>query len=88
MAEQSLTVIPDVSSSQNPKTLSFPQADFSVAMRVDGRVRDSALVDFSLALLKWSLIRDPFCDPLALLTTVFHRFCCACRVLYVIETAL
>jgi hypothetical protein len=32
--------------------------------------------------------RDPFCDPLGLLTTAFHRFCCARRVLYVIETTL
>ena len=28
------------------------------------------------------------CDPLALPTTVFHRFYCARRVLYVIETTL
>jgi hypothetical protein len=47
-AEESLNVIPDGSSSQNVKTLIFPQADFRVAMRVDGRVGDSALVDFLL----------------------------------------
>jgi len=32
--------------------------------------------------------RDPFCDPLTLLTTVFHHIYGASRVLYVIETAL
>jgi hypothetical protein len=36
------------------------------------------------------VIAEPWsvCDPLALLTTVFHRFYGARRVLYVIETAL
>ena len=33
-------------------------------------------------------IRDPFGDPLALLTMVFHRFYGARRVLYIVETSL